>query len=54
MFIEIIGVITILMAIRAVVARDRAEKLLYINGCNILYNIHNRLKCDSIHIGQPR
>ena len=31
MFIEIIGVITILMAIRAVVARDRAEKLLYIN-----------------------
>ena len=49
MFIEIIGVITILMAIRAVVARDRAEKLLYIND-----NIHNRLKCDSIHIGQPR
>ena len=31
MFIEIIGVIIILMAIRAVVARDRAEKLLYIN-----------------------
>lgn len=31
MLIEIIGVITILMAIRAIAARDRAEKLLYIN-----------------------
>ena len=35
MFIEIIGVITILMALRAVITKDRAEKLLYINviGC---------------------
>ena len=31
MFIEIIGVITILMALRAVITKDRAEKLLYIN-----------------------
>ena len=31
MFTEIIGLIAILMAIRAVAARDRAEKLLYIN-----------------------
>ena len=30
MFIEIIGVITILMALRAVITKDRAEKLLYI------------------------
>ena len=31
MFIEIIGVIAILMALRAVITKDRAEKLLYIN-----------------------
>ena len=31
MFIEIIGVITILMALRAVITKDRSEKLLYIN-----------------------
>ena len=29
--IEIIGVIAILMALRAVITKDRAEKLLYIN-----------------------
>lgn len=31
MYIEIIGVITILMALRAVITKNRAEKLLYIN-----------------------
>nr|WP_295607430.1 DUF2109 family protein [uncultured Methanobrevibacter sp.] len=31
MFIEIIGIIAILMALRAVITKDRAEKLLYIN-----------------------
>ncbi|WP_297982698.1 DUF2109 domain-containing protein [uncultured Methanobrevibacter sp.] len=31
MYIEIIGVIAILMALRAVITKDRAEKLLYIN-----------------------
>ncbi len=31
MFIEIIGVITVLMALRALIAREKAEKLLYIN-----------------------
>jgi|GEM_PF-185333 len=31
MYIEIIGVITILMALRALITKNKAEKLLYIN-----------------------
>ena len=31
MYVEIIGVITILMALRAVITKNRAERLLYIN-----------------------
>ena len=31
MYMEILGVITILMALRAVITQNRAEKLLYIN-----------------------
>ncbi len=31
MFIEIVGVIVVLMAIRALVAQDRGERLLYLN-----------------------
>ena len=31
MLIEIVGIIVILMAIRALLARDRSERLLYIN-----------------------
>ena len=37
MFIEIIGVITILMALRAVITKDRAEKLLYVSALIALY-----------------
>lgn len=31
MYIEILGIITILMALRAVITQNRAERLLYIN-----------------------
>ncbi len=31
MYIEILGIITILMALRALITQNRAEKLLYIN-----------------------
>ena len=57
MFIEIIGVIAILMALRAVITKDRAEKLLYINNsiwscisCNFLYLFYNWCKCNCIQL----
>ncbi len=31
MLIEIVGIITVLMALRALIARDRVERILYIN-----------------------
>ena len=31
MYMEILGIITILMALRALITQNRAEKLLYIN-----------------------
>ena len=58
MFIEIIGVIAILMALRAVITKDRAEKLLYINvigfcvsaliALYFLYLFNNWGKCNCL------
>ena len=31
MLIEIVGIITVIMALRALIARDRVERILYIN-----------------------
>lgn len=31
MLIEIVGIITVIMALRALIARDRVERVLYIN-----------------------